>query len=143
MIAVDTNILVYAHRTDSPWHQTAAGALRELDARGSRWAIPWPCLYEFYNIVSHPKIFRDPTPPDVALETIRGWLDSTWLHLLAEDGDYGGRMLAWLDGASILGPKIHDARIAMLCAYHGVTELWSVDRDFSRFAFLKTRNPLV
>jgi len=25
---------------------------------------------------------------------------------------------------------------------HGVTELWPADRDFSRFAMLRVRNPL-
>jgi len=41
------------------------------------------------------------------------------------------------------GGAIHDARIAALCLYHGVTELWSADRDFTRFPALAVRNPLV
>ncbi len=43
----------------------------------------------------------------------------------------------------ITGPRIHDARIAAICLQHDVTELWTADRDFSRFPKLKTRNPLV
>jgi predicted nucleic acid-binding protein len=43
----------------------------------------------------------------------------------------------------VTGAKVHDARIAALCLSHGVSELWSADRDFSRFPDLKTRNPLV
>jgi len=43
----------------------------------------------------------------------------------------------------IAGPQVHDARIAALCRDHGVHELWSADRDFSRFAGLAVVNPLV
>lgn len=42
MIAVDTNLLVYAHREDSPWHEKALARVTELAECGSPWAIPWP-----------------------------------------------------------------------------------------------------
>jgi hypothetical protein len=45
-------------------------------------------------------------------------------------------------GGKIRGGMIHDARIAALCIHYGVRELWTADRDFSRFPGLKTRNPL-
>jgi predicted nucleic acid-binding protein len=41
------------------------------------------------------------------------------------------------------GPKIHDARIASCCLTNGVNELWTIDRDFSRFPELRTKNPLL
>ena len=84
MIAVDTNILVYAHREDSPWHDAAYGSIAELaEGRGS-WAIPWPCLHEFLAIVTHPKIYAPPTPLEAALEQVAAWLESPSLVLLAE-----------------------------------------------------------
>ena len=43
----------------------------------------------------------------------------------------------------ISGAAIHDARIAAICLDHGVDELWTCDRDFSRFPDLRTRNPLI
>ena len=45
--------------------------------------------------------------------------------------------------SKVTGPRVHDARVAVLCLHHGVDELWSADRDFGRFAGLKVRNPLV
>lgn len=45
-------------------------------------------------------------------------------------------------GWKIVGPRVHEARIAALCRQHGVRELWSADRDFKRFAGLRTVNPL-
>jgi predicted nucleic acid-binding protein len=45
--------------------------------------------------------------------------------------------------ARVVGPEVHDARVATLCLQHGVRELWSADRDFGRFPGLRTVNPLV
>jgi len=63
--------------------------------------------------------------------------------LLGERTGYLDRLEALAVAGRIVGPKVHDARIAGLCEQSGVSELWSADRDFSRFASLKVRNPLV
>jgi uncharacterized protein len=42
----------------------------------------------------------------------------------------------------VAGPKIHDARIAAVCLQNGIGELWTIDRDFSRYTGLKVWNPL-
>lgn len=143
MIAVDTNLLVYAHRRDSPWFEPAKGALRSLVEGTASWAIPWPCLHEFLAICSHPNVYRPPTEVPRALEQVAALLGSPTLMLLSEPAGYWqvlGRLLA---AGRVTGAKVHDARVAALCLCHGVTELWSADRDFSRFPELKTRNPLV
>ena len=143
MIAVDTNILVYAHRRDSPWHEVARAKVAAL-AEGRRpWAIPWPCLHEFLGIVTHPRIFARPTPRSTALEQVKAWLDSPSLLPLAEAAGYWSRLAALVESGRVSGPLIHDARIAALCLHHGVERLWSADRDFSRFPELKTANPLI
>ena len=143
MIAVDTNILVYAHRKDAMSHQPAQVVVRRL-AEGSRaWAIPWPCVYEFLAIVTHPRIFRPPTPLDVALAQVSAWLEAPGLSLLAEEPGAWERLGGLVTHGRVAGPAIHDARIAAICLLHGISELWTADRDFSRFAGLSTRNPLV
>jgi hypothetical protein len=143
MIAVDSNILVYAHREDSPWHDAAYACLVELAEDRAPWAIPWPCIHEFLAIVSHPRIFDPPTPLEKAIDQVEAWLESPSLVLLAESEDYWLQLRALLQAGRISGPKVHDARVAALCVQHGVSELWTVDRDFSRFPGLKVRNPLV
>lgn len=140
MIAVDTNILVYAHRADSPWHDAARGAIENLGK--VRWAIPWPCIHEFLAIATHPKIFSPPTPGAEALLTVDGWRESSTLALLGEGPEHWEELSALVSRAQVTGPRIHDARIAALCLEHGVTELWTADRDFSRYPRLRTRNPL-
>ncbi len=84
MIAVDTNILVYAHREDSPFHDTALRRVAELAEGSAMWAIPWPCIHEFLAIVTHPRIYAPPTPLDRALDQVDAWLESPTLAVLAE-----------------------------------------------------------
>jgi len=57
VIAVDTNLLVYAHRRDSEWHRPAREVVQGLAESPAAWAIPWSCIYEFYSITTHPKIY--------------------------------------------------------------------------------------
>ncbi len=143
MIAVDTNLLVYAHRRDSEWHAAAAGVVRSLAEGAAPWAIPWPCLHEFLAIVTHPRIYRPATTTGAALAQVAAWLESPSVVTLAEGSGYSERLAGVLRESKATGPRVHDARVAALCLYHGVRELWSADRDFSRFAALKVSNPLV
>jgi uncharacterized protein len=143
MIAVDTNILVYAHRADSSWHEAAFTLVAELAEGNSPWAIPWPCLHEFLAIVTHPRIYAPPSPLDSAIDQVDAWLESPELVLLSEFEQYWTALKSTLQGGLVSGPLVHDARIAALCRTHGVKELWSADRDFGRFPGLKVKNPLV
>lgn len=142
MIAVDSNILVYAHREDSPWHAAAFECVRGLAEGRAQWAIPWPCLHEFLAVTTHPRIYSPPTPLDLAVDQVEAWLESPSLVLLAEDEGYWPRLRALVLAGQVAGPKIHDARIAAVCLQHGIGELWTIDRDFSRFPGLRVRNPL-
>ena len=143
MIAVDTNILVYAHRADSPFHEAALERIVSLAEGAVLWAIPWPCLHEFLAIVTHPRIYAPPTPLARALDQIDAWVESPILRLLAETETHWARLRALLTHARIAGPQVHDARIVALCRQHGVRELWSADRDFGRFPELRVVNPLI
>lgn len=143
MIAVDTNILVYAHREESEWHERAERAVRGLAEGASSWAIPWPCVHEFLAITTHPRIFRTPTPMSAALDQIEAWCESPSLVRLAEDDDYWATLRVLVVQARLDGPRVHDARVAALCLRHSVRELWTADRDFSLFPALRVRNPLV
>ncbi|MBC8433876.1 MAG: PIN domain-containing protein [Desulfobacterales bacterium] len=142
MIAVDSNLLVYSHREDSPWHESADARIAELAEGNALWAIPWPCIHEFLAIVTHPRIYDPPTPLERALSQVDAWMESPSLLLLSESEDYWLKLQFLLQSGKVCGPQVHDARIAALCTYHGVTELWTADRDFGRFPELKVRNPL-
>lgn len=142
MIGVDTNVLVYAHRADSAWHEPARACVAALAEAPTAWAIPWPCVHEFLALVTHPRVYSPPTPLAKALDQVDAWMESPSLVLLAESDAHWSALRDLLVAGRIAGPKVHDARIAALCLGHGVRELWTADRDFGRFPALATRNPL-
>ena len=143
MIALDTNILVYAHREESEWHERAAATVAGLAESAGEWAIPWPCLHEFLAIVTHPRVFRTPTPLDLAVGQVDAWLEAPSLVVLSENGQYLESFRDILLSSRVAGPRVHDARVAALCVSHGIREIWSADRDFSMFHQVKLHNPLV
>jgi uncharacterized protein len=144
MIAVDTNILVYAHRRDAEFHAAAADYVKALAEGRSAWAIPWPCLHEFFAVSTHPKIYDPPSTRGQAIAQIDAWLRSPTLSVLSEPADYWSQLKSVIATGKVTASMVHDARIAALCSAHGVRELWSADRDFGRFgSVLSVRNPLV
>jgi toxin-antitoxin system PIN domain toxin len=142
VIAVDTNILVYAHREESPWHRAADNCIAEQAESGRPWAIPWPCIHEFLAIVTHPRIYDPPTPLTDAIEQVECWLEAPNLALLGEGSNYWNALRRTLDAGRVVGTRIHDARVAALCLQHGVRVLWSADRDLARFS-VPVVNPLI
>jgi toxin-antitoxin system PIN domain toxin len=143
VIAFDTNLLVYAHRADSPFHSRASRLVKEAAEGAEPWALLWPCLHEFLAVVTHPRIFRQPTEPGAALAQVEAWLSSPVVAVLGEGDGYWEALAGVVRPGRVQGPKVHDARIAALVRFHGVDQLWSADRDFSRFPGLPVRNPLV
>lgn len=143
MIAVDTNILVYSHRAEAPFHKAAVKLVRGLAEGSDPWALPWPCVHEFLANVTNARIYRTPTPLSRALEQAEQWLGSPSLELLSEDKGYWRVLSKLLAASEVTGARVHDARIAALCLGYGVSELWTADRDFGRFAGLVAKNPLV
>lgn len=143
MIAIDTNILVYAHRKDAPFHARAREVVRELAEGTMPWALPWPCIHEFLANVTNARIYKLPTPLDIALEQAEQWLGAPSVRPLAEEAGHWAVLADLLRRSRLTGAKIHDARIAALCIANDVTELLTADRDFSRLAPLGVRNPLI
>lgn len=143
MIAVETNILVYALRSESPHHKAASQALCSLEDNAVRWVIPWPCVHEFYGIITHPRIYSPPMKPEDGLAILKHWSSSSYLSFIGEGPGYLDKLRALCEKGKIVGPKVHDAKIAAICLNHGVKELWTADRDFSLFPDLNTSNPLI
>lgn len=143
MIAVDTNILVYAHRRDSAWHAQARDRVGRLAEGRDSWLIPWPCVHEFLAIVTHPRIYVPPSSIEAAVRQVDYWIESPSLLLEGEAGDHWKTLRESILRGKVAGPMIHDARVAAICLTCGVDTLWSADRDFSRFPELHVVNPLL
>ena len=96
MIAVDSNILVYAHRRDSHWYDSARAAMTDLAEGTSPWAIPWPCVHEFLAVVTRPRIYSPPSSLAEAQAQVAIWLESPTLLLLSEGDGYWDTLAAVL-----------------------------------------------
>jgi len=143
MIALDTNLLVHAHRKDASLHLEAKECVRQLAEGRAPWFICFHSLVEFYGIATHPKIWTDSSSPSDAANQIDAWRESPSLRVLMDQQTNMDELMAIAQSTKVVGPMIHDARIASCCISNGINELWTIDRDFSRFKALKTRNPLV
>ncbi len=143
MQAIDTNVLIYAEITTAKYHSTALQVLTELSESVVPWAIPWPCVYEFLRVVTHPRVYHPPVPLTVALKDLRQLFQAPTLLLLNETSRHTEIMSKVLEVSGVTGNLIHDAHIAALCIEHGVTEFISGDRDFTRFSSLKVSNPFI
>lgn len=142
MLAVDANILVYAHRREGQEHETAFELVRDLAEGSEPWAIPWPCVFEFFSIVTNRKIWRDAaSTPEQASAQLAGWIASPSIRLLSETPDFWDLVHQFMTRSRVRGPVVHDARVAALCLAHGVDALVSRDRDFTLFPELTVHNP--
>ncbi len=143
MIGLDTNLLVYAHRKDMPQHDVARVVISQLAAGGAPWGIPWPCIGEFMSVVTSPRPFEHPSTTAQAVDQVDAWREAPTVRLLGERSGSWDTLRELLLSSSVRRAGVHDARIAAICLDHGVRELWTADRDYSRFPALPTRNPLV
>ncbi len=142
MLAVDTNILVYAHRRETREHVVAQNLMRELAEGPRTWAIPWPCVYEFFSVVTNAHIWKDAaSTPSQAWRQLDAWLSSPTVQLLSEPEDFSKILGDFLTRPRVRGAIVHDARVAAICVAHAVDALLTRDRDFELFPELKRQNP--
>jgi hypothetical protein len=141
MIALDTNVLIYAHRSAVPEHRAALRAIEKVAESASGWGIAFPCIAEFWAVVTHPSSSGRPSRPEEA---------QAFLDQLA---DAGARMLYARSGAmvrlcklarqlDVQGPRIFDLQIGLICQEGGAKEIWSHDRNFIAVPGLMVTDPL-
>ena len=141
MRALDTNVLVYAHRAESSHHEKARRLVVEMAEGKEPWAVPWPCFYEFVRVVTHPRVFRDPSTVEDAFHDVRVLLSSPTLHCLGETQRHEQVLAEVIRETPVTGNTVHDLHIAVLLREHGVTEIVTGDTDFHRFKGLRVTNP--
>ena len=134
MIAVDTNVLVYAHREELPAHTRALARLRELAEGDARWGLPVFCIGEFVRVVTHPAVFRPTSTLAEATAVLDALLASPSIEVLMPGERYWPLLRSALAEARATGNLAFDAQIVALCREGGVSTLLTEDRDFGRFA---------
>ena len=141
MIAVDTNILVYAHRAGVPQHEVAVRVLRDLAGGQRPWALPFPCIGQFLRVVTHGVFRPQPTTMATALHNLDVLIASPMTQVLLPTERHVSVLRDVLVESGALGGDVYDAQIAALCLEHGVEEILTADRGFRRFSGLKVTDP--
>lgn len=139
MIAVDTNVLVYAHRQEDPRHEVAFGSLRKLTEGDAAWGVPVFVIGEFMRVVTNPKVASPPSTIAQALSMLDGVLESPSARLLLPGTRYWSTLRGLIPIAEARGSLIFDAQIAAVCLEHGANTVLTEDRDFHRFPGLSVR----
>jgi len=139
VIAVDTNVLIHAHRQEMPLHERAGELLRSLAEGDTPWGLPSPCLAEFVRVVTHSRVFTPPTNLEIAFEFLERLLESPTARLLVPGLTFLTLFRKQAEHAAASGNLAFDAQIAAICLETGATEFVTLDRDFARFQGLTLR----
>jgi hypothetical protein len=142
MIAVDTNLLVYAHRAGCPEHQGARRAIEEAANDVNGWGIPSSCLFEFWSVVTHPSSTGGGSSPAAARGFIEALIETAGAVILPPPPALMPRCLQLADQLDVRGPRIFDLQIGLAALEAGVTEIWTHDSGFIALPGLKVRDPL-
>lgn len=139
MIAVDTNILIYAHRTETGLHGAAASRIVGLAEGIERWALPIFCVGEFMRVVTHRRVFNPPSTVDQAAKFIENVVAASSCEVVQPGPEFLRHLLTAAREADTSGNLIFDTQIAALCREHGIETILTNDRDFGRFDALRIR----
>ena len=137
MIAVDTNILVYAHRGETEPHDLAASRLTALAQGAERWALPIFCVTEFMRVVTHKRVFNPPSTVAQAAAFIEEVVSAPSCELVRPGHEFFNLLIACVREVNASGNLIFDAQIAALCHQHGIDTILTNDRDFGCFQSLR------
>ena len=141
MIAVDTNLLVYAHRERTPQHKRARKAIELAASRSNGWGIASAALPEFWSVVTHPSADGRPSSPPHAAAYVRALTEAGAVIWTPGPG-FGERLLQAAADLGVSGPRIFDLQIALTAFEGGATELWTNDSRFVSVACLRVHDPL-
>ena len=141
MIAVDLNLLLYAHNRAAPQHEAAREWWQERMNRDAPVGLPEPVVYGFLRITTQRGILAEPLPTARALSILRGWLDWPRVRVLHGTAGSLARALALAEALGVAGRLTTDLQIAALAIEYRAT-LASADADFGRMPGLKWINPL-
>ena len=142
MIALDTNILIYAHRAGAVEHRPARMAIEDLVATGKPWGFPLATVGEFWSQVTHPRYPGGASRSREAAGFLRALVSTGGACLLMPGPGFAERLLRWAAELNVTGVRVFDLQIALMALDNGANELWSHDAAFVAVPGILVRDPL-
>lgn len=140
-VAIDANVLLYASDETSPRQPGARALLEDLGAGPDLVYLFWPVAMAYLRIATHPGIFDRPLGPAVARANLRGLIERSHVRCPGEGEGFWALFEATVDLDVVRGNLVTDAHIATLMRQHGVSTIWTADRDFRRFPGITVKDP--
>lgn len=141
MIGIDTNLLVFGHRSGVPEHSPARRAIERAAADPRGWGIPQPVVAEFWAVVTHPQAAGRPSRPSEAAGFLHALFDAG-AQLWPGGSHFGQRLLQLATDLGVAGVRIFDLQIGLAAFDNGATELWTHDRSFTALPGLLVVHPI-
>jgi uncharacterized protein len=140
---IDANIFLYAVNTNSEYHLKAKAFVEKCAETPEQWCMPWPVVYAFVRISTHPSILPHPLSPAHAVAVIDQILELPHVVAVGEDDpDFWKLFRHDIAALHLRGNLITDALLVAIMRSHGVSTMYSKDRDFLRFSEIKVVDPL-
>ncbi|MDE2655815.1 MAG: type II toxin-antitoxin system VapC family toxin [Gemmatimonadetes bacterium] len=139
MIAIDTNVLVYAHREETGLHAVAGRVLVAMAEGATRWGLPVFCIGEFIRVVTHRRVFSPPSTLSQATGFLTDVIASPSCRIVRPGPEFTSLLVETVLRTGARGNLVFDAQIVALCREHGIATILTNDRDFERFHDLSVR----
>ena len=142
MILVDANLLLYAYNTSSEHYEAARRWLELLLSKPHQpVGLAWVTILGFLRISTNPRAFPAPYSLAEAVSFVSGWLAVPAVAVVNPGERHWEILSRLLPAGQARGALVTDAHLAALAIEHGAV-LHTTDRDFARFAGLRTLNPV-
>lgn len=141
MIAIDTNLLVYAHRAGTAEHKAARKAMETASANRRGWGIASPCLWEFWRVVTHAASPGRPSKPEQAAGFLSALMAAGAVVFYPREG-FAERLLREACRRELAGGRILDLQISLMAKEAGATRIWTHDARFVSVAGVRVEDPL-
>lgn len=140
MLLADVNVFLYAHRPESARHDEFRGWLEQSLVGPEPFAVSELVLSSFVRIATHHRVYREPTPPAVALDFCAAVLGAPAAVAIRPGPGHWPLFAGLLREAGARGNAVPDAYLAALAVEHGATWV-TTDRGFARFPRLRWTQP--
>jgi len=141
LILLDVNVLVYGHRSDAPNHDRYREWLEAMVTADAAYGVCDLVLSGFLRVVTHPRVFRQPSPLETALAFTDGVRDRPNCVIVTPGIRHWEIFTRLCRETDAKGNLVADAYLAALAIESG-SEWITTDRDYARFAGLHWRHPL-
>ena len=139
--AIDVNVLLYASDASSPFAKSAQAFLEDCVAGREVLVLAWPTVVGYLRLATHPAVFASPLSPGDAERNIESLLALPHVRVLSEKEGFWDVYRDVTRNLAVRGNDVPDAHLAALLRQHDVPTLYTNDRDFRKYTFLKVLNP--